>query len=620
MTMRRSAHPQTPPAADPVNPSACLRSWLLLVSLAAIAVYAITAGHGFAFDDGIAIEKNLHIRSLANLPEIFTHTEWAGGGLENYLYRPFTTVTYAVNYSLTGLSPWSYHVVNVLLHGVVSGLVLLLGLRWRLSIEAAGAAALLFAVHPIHVEAVANVVGRKELLPAFFLLVMVLSHPRAVQRGGTALLVPALAYAAAMLSKEIGVVGIGLVVLQDILLPEQRAARGRQQRRSYALYGAYLLGVVSFLLVHRAVAGTLPAEAIAFIDNPAAHSGTSVRWLTSLAVLGKGLALHALPVSQSPDYSFNAIPVVARLADPRLLGALGAVGAWFWLGLRKRNDAPVILLGATWYGLAILPASNLLFPVGTIFGERLLYLPGIGLFLAAAWCVREWLGRHSQVGFKIVVGTLTLGLAALAVRYAAVWGDEVELFRLATQHQPASTKAHYKLAELSLKAGRMDDALREARIAYRITPQNVRAGILIAEVRTRQGALEDAESILSEVLVREPDNPDALYGMGAVWRDRADYESAERFWLRALVLDPSHGPSLVDLGTLALFRADTVRAVALLRRGVASDPGKASGWYNLGLIYERRGESERAREAYGRFMEAAGPEYAEAVRALRERW
>jgi tetratricopeptide (TPR) repeat protein len=595
------------------------RGWLLLVVVAAVSVYLITIGHGFAFDDGIAIEKNLDIRSLGNLGQIFSHSEWESGGLENHLYRPLTTATYALNYALTGLSPWSYHLVNVLLHGVLSGLILLLGLRWKLPVEAAGAAALLFAVHPIHVEAVANVVGRKEILAALFVVLMVLVHPKAVRRGGLALLGPPLVYVAAMLSKEVGAVGMGLVIAQDVLLPDQRPAVGRPRLRSAALYGIYVVAFVAFLAVHRAVAGSLPLESIAFIDNPAANSGALARWLTGVAVLGKGIALHFVPLNLSPDYSFNAIPTVAGVTDPRFLGALGAIVAWFWLGLRLRRRAPAVLFGAVWYGIAILPASNLLFPVGTIFGERLLYLPGVGLFLAIGWCLQEWLGRRSRRLFRIAVGTLTMVLAALGVRYAAMWGDELELFRLATRHQPASTKVHYKLAELSLKAGRLDEALLEARIAYRITPRNVRSGILIAEVQTRQGALDAAESILSEVLRHEPDSPDALYGMGAVWRDRANYESAEHYWLRALTVDPNHGPSLVDLGTLALVRADTARAVALLQRGVASDPGKASGWYNLGLIYERRGDTERSREAYDRFIEVAGPEYAEAVRALRTR-
>lgn len=595
------------------------RRWAILVFLAAVGVYSLTIAHGFAFDDGIAIEKNVYIRSVGSLGKIFTHTEWAGGGLENHLYRPLTTATYAVNYAFTGLSPWSYHLVNVLLHGVVSALVLLLGFRLGLPAEAAGIAALLFAVHPIHVEAVANVVGRKELLAGIFLLALVLAHRRAWQRGGLAMLWPLLAFAAAMLSKEVGVVGIGLVAMLDFLFSGQRPRNSLERRRSAGLYAGYAGLLLLFLLIHRSVAGSLSPDQIPFIDNPAAHAGPWVRRLTAVGVLGKGLRLQFFPLGQSPDYSFNAISLIESPLDPRVLVTVAVLGSWLWLGFGLRQKAPVVLMAAGWYLVTVLPGSNLLFPVGTIFGERLLYVPSIGLALFAGWAVHGMLGKGIRRVQLAAIAGLILLLGTGSMRYASVWGDELQLFTLAATHQPASTKARYKRAEILLKSGRTEEALREGRVAYRISPENHRSGILVAEVLMRKDSLDEAESILGQILRRDPSNADALYGLGRVWRDRGDYGRAEAYWTRAINIDSQHAESLVDLGTLALLRADTAGAIRYLTRGVASDSLKAAGWYNLGLIYERRQDRARARKAFLRFLQVAGPEYGEAVRRIRDR-
>ena len=188
-----------------------------LVAILAIAAYAGTLGHGFALDDGPEVVDNAHVRSLAGVATVFTTSSWAGAGDASVpMYRPLTTLSYTVNYALGGLDPFGFHLANVLLHAAVCVLVLLLGLRVGLGLPAASVAAALFAVMPVHVEAVANVAGRKDLLVAVFSIGAILAHSRAMRRGGFALALAPLLVAGALLSKEAGLVLVGLLAAHDL--------------------------------------------------------------------------------------------------------------------------------------------------------------------------------------------------------------------------------------------------------------------------------------------------------------------------------------------------------------------------------------------------------------------
>ena len=130
------------------------------VAFAAVLPFVHTLGHGFAYDDGVEVVDNASIRTLDGIPRLFTQTAWSGAGHAVPAYRPVTTLTYALNHAVGGLHPLGYHLVNLLLHAGASVLLLVVLTRVALPLAAATMAALLFAVHPAHVEAVANVAAR----------------------------------------------------------------------------------------------------------------------------------------------------------------------------------------------------------------------------------------------------------------------------------------------------------------------------------------------------------------------------------------------------------------------------------------------------------------------------
>jgi Flp pilus assembly protein TadD len=606
--------------------------WEALVALVAVALFGRTVGFGWVYDDQMEIVLNSFVHSIRNLPLIFSNTVWAGSGMETYLYRPLTLVSYAANHLVSGLSPWSYHLGNVLLYAGISGMVVRVGRRWGLSTLAAGSAGLIFAVHPVHVEVVAAVFGRKDLLVAFFTLAMVLLHPLAVARGGWRALLPILAYACAMLSKEVGVVGLALVAGQDWLLSRDRSQLARDGRRARIFVG-YVATLLAYVLIRNAVTGGVGVPETFYMDNPLLAVSLWVRLSTAVAVIGKGLALQAVPLSLSPDYSFNAIPLVRSVFDLRFLGTLALLAGAGWGLWRSRNSTPALdaeggpapvafRMASVWYAVTVIPTANLLVTVGTIFGERLLFLPSVAVCLLAGIGLdrliqglrgpvratpgseraRKWVGGMVAAGAGLWVGFLLLQ----TLSYTDAWSDDIALFRQAVASVPNSTKANHKLGEELLRAGELGPSLPFLRRALEIAPDNAFAARTLEGARQQVVRLYLPSSTQDPVSARPPNDPEILYFLGVANREGGNLTEARRFWEAAVTADPTHVPSLGDLGALRLAQGDTTAALGHLRDAVRLDPSRAGAWFLLGRVHLANGDVDSAREALEAFIESAG--------------
>jgi uncharacterized membrane protein len=514
----------------PAREALRLPSWEAVAALAAVALYLRTVGFGWVYDDPMEVVLNTSVRSLSKLPEIFTTTVWAGSGMETYLYRPFAVLTYALNWQISGAEPWSYHLVNVLLHATAAVLVVRVALLWRLSALAAGFAGLLFAVHPIHVEAVAPVFGRKDLLATVFVLAFALTHRSALQRGGWRRAAAPLLLLCAMLSKEVGIVGLALVAAQDLRLEADRRAF-LARREVPLLYASHIFAVTLFLLVRTSVTGGMGIPDTAFWDNPLVAAPLAQRVATALVVAGKGVGLLLLPLGQSPDHSFDAIPVVASALDPRLLATLLGGAALVGVAVHPRLRPTVLPLAAMWYALALLPASNLLVVSGTLFAERLLYLPSVA-FCVAAGVLLAWAAERCRWVGLVAAGVVVVALSSATVAYARHWSDDVTLFRRAVAASPASTKAHHKLGEELLRRGELGDALRSLRRSLEIAPDNVFAAQTLDQARARVverwvgAAGERGAEGGAPTAGPLPRDPDILLVVGATLLARGDSTAA----------------------------------------------------------------------------------------------
>ena len=207
------SRPTDPPRAE----GAWDLPWATVAALVGAALYARTVGYGWVFDDQMDVVLNAYVQSWQHVGSLLTTTVWTGSGMETGLWRPVTSLSFLVNHSLSGLAPWSFHLVNLVLHAGVAALVVQLGRTWGLPAAAAGIGGILFAVHPAFVEVVAPASGRKDLLAALFVLLFLLAHDRARKEGGAWVFAAVGALAGAALSKESGFMALPLLAATEAI-------------------------------------------------------------------------------------------------------------------------------------------------------------------------------------------------------------------------------------------------------------------------------------------------------------------------------------------------------------------------------------------------------------------
>jgi hypothetical protein len=487
--------------------------WPLLCALVAVLVHWRAFGNGFALDDVRLVESNPAIESLAHLPKLFVEPYWSVAGEHYGIFRPLTIASYALNRALTGAGPMGFHIVNVLLHACVAALAWSALRRAGTHYGTALLGGLLFAVLPIHTEAVANVAGRAELLVALFVLAAWIANRRSNDVGAPARrwrLAASGLYFAAILSKE-GAVLAPVLFFADDALRSRGATRGRAAL--FAPYAVALAGMLALralaLGVHQAAEDTIP------LDNPAAAAGAWPRVLTALWVQLKYLGLCLAPRHLVSDYSFDAIPVARSLADPRVLAGIAfVVGlvtavAWGW-----RRSRPIALAALVWI-IFFIPSANLLFPTGTIMAERLAYLPSLGLCLAighlgAAFTAREQpVGtvRTRRIGVAVLAALVVLCLAARTWARIPDWRSNLALALADVATTPRSAKLQAGAGMFLADAGRFAEAEDHLRRAVAIFPDYAQMHYNLAVLLVNRGASEEARQHLRRAIELAPGNP-----------------------------------------------------------------------------------------------------------------
>jgi tetratricopeptide (TPR) repeat protein len=592
---------------------------LLLGPLIAVLLFLPTIRHGFVFDDQPVIGQNPLMRDLGDLPRLLVAPYWNTPTRERMLYRPVTSVSFAIDRAIvSGFDPRWFHLVNVLLHGLATALLTAWAattLPGRIGPLTAG---VLFAVHPVHVEAVAGIVGRAEILAACGVLGTLLCH-RAVLRapGGrrATAAIPA-AWALCLLAagaKESAVIAPVLCLLADLAFPA-----GAPRRRRVLLYAGYAAALAIYFAVRMQVLGTVGiGKPIAFVDNPAAAAGPIDGRLTALGAVARYTVLLLWPRHLSADYSFDQIPVIRTLAEPWALAGLLVVAGVLGGGAFLLRRAPAAGQALLWMAVSAAPTSNLLVFIGTLLAERLMYLPSAGLCLLAAAGAAALERRGA--GRLVLAAVAALGVAGAARTWIRLpeWRDDLALYASAARVSPRSARIRYNLGNAYLRGGRHAEAESEYREALAIYPDFGDAMVNLGLALVQRGRPTEALSILERGAARHPANADIAVNLGTAWRAAGDPERAAAEFERALRLDPGSARAWNNLGSLALARGDLSRALECLGRAVELDPGYVVFRVNHA---DALAASGRHGEAEAEFLEAhrLDPDQPEARRGLGE--
>ncbi|BFZ09595.1 hypothetical protein BsWGS_12633 [Bradybaena similaris] len=593
----------------------------------------------FVHDDLFAIKNNPDVTGWTPLLQLFGNDFWGtrmDDARSHRSYRPLCVLSFRLDYAISGGNPVWFHIVNTLLHTVVT-----LTLTWlclhvlHTSATCALLASCMFAVHPIHTEAVTGIVGRADVLAAFFFLLSLYTYcrcmtpgprtGRAVNCGGhsarpsAASLLPRLMFhlmislllaAAAMLCKETGLTVLGVSLLLDLTLHGRATARDLRHGKlgldgSLCLVrcAGLLLGAAALLLSRLWMMNFQQPEVFLEEANPASFSPSLVtRLLTYLYLPAFNLWLLLCPATLSYDWAGGSIPLVSSVSDPRNVTSLvfyTSIAGLAWTGAQRVSKvnkhgggetvdvSPIMAVGLL--VLPFLPASNLFFRVGFVVAERLLYIPSMGYCLLVAHGVQALWSRLAGLRLYVTLLYLLL-LVAWATRTLdrnRVWQSRHALFWSGVKELPHNDKMHYNLANLLKDQGQLDQAQTHYRTAIALNPKYASYYLNLGTVL---GNKTQARQHYVEALRLRPHHVGALVNLGSLLLNDGD-QSGLALVQQALALDPNNFEAVLTMAHALLVNDSLSQAGLYSTRALSLKPDSAKAHLCHGIYLHNTGQT-----------------------------
>ena len=467
------------------------------------------------------------------------------------MYSPLTALSYALEYHFTGLNPGVYHATSLFLHLANTALTMILVRLLLNSLWSAFFVALLFGIHPAHVESVAWAAERKDVLYAFFYLSSLAAYVLRLNGARTYFLSLAL-FVCALLSKPMAVTLPAALLLIDYL---KRGKNG---------LGLWPDKIPFFVL---------SALSAAMLLAPSGEGGAAPDWgnrlVTPLYNLGFYTYTLLWPFNLSAMYVQvpGGRPVYFALAAGALTG-ITLLWAYF------RRDRRLVF-GAAFFITMLLPVLQL-FPFGPVLSaDRYTYLSSIGVFIAAAACARRAWRTSNPVSRRIAAACAIIAVMALTVTArvrCAVWKDGVSLWSDTLKKQPQAIVPFVNLCGAYIAAGRDNEAALCLSQAIRRYPGNDDNYYNLGFLAARRGEFGKAEECFARVLLITPCHAPALNNMGNIYLLKGKAGEAARYYTQASQCDSSYSAAYLNLGKLALSDKDTAKAVFFYEKALRADP------------------------------------------------
>ena len=486
---------------------------LVLFFVLVFLIYGKTLGGDFVFDDRL-VAGNSNIFHLENFNNILTSPYWSK---ESGLYRPVTLLTYAANYSIFGTQPWSFHLVNLILYALSSYLVFVFVKKLTQKELPALLSGLIFLVLPIHSEAVANIIGRAEILALFFSLLFLLEilkeKPKHILAGLWLLL--------ALGSKEIAAAVIPL----SLILFLQKNTNLKYKDWSLIFWGGFIYFGARLQVLGWNYFSSLETS---IVENPLKFESFIPRTATAFKVLSLYLQKTFWPLNLCSDYSYNQIPVLKNFTNIHALFGLTiflALTALIFIFWRRK---PIVSFSAAIFVFSFLIISNIFFTTGTIAGERLMYYPSLGLVIIAAYLLNTLIEKHTR--FKKIILIPLLILVVLcgwqSHKRSLAWLSEKSLFSLDVKCAPHSVLSRSNYGAALYQAGDLENAEKE----------------LVAAEKIYNGY------------------PKGLNNLGLVYWKKGEKEKAKEYFLKALDFKFPYPGAYENLALMALESGDVKEA------------------------------------------------------------
>ncbi len=621
-------------ATLPLNQVAGSKNWLKIqclgIFLTVFVLYANTLGNAYALDDMIVLTKNTFTQQgIAGIDEIMTTDAFEGFFGKNFAfvvggrYRPLSIATFAIEYELFGLEhPWIYHFNNIVLYGLTCVLILLtLQKLFKAKFEGEYPwltvpfiAALIYAAHPIHTEAVANIKGRDEIMGmmgAIGTLYLCIRYFETSKLGYVLLALPV--FVLAILSKENAITFLAIIPLVYYFFYSDK---GLVKGLVSGLVLVVSAGLYFAIRTHYLSAPEIGGKTYEILNDPFAFSNQADRLATVAFTFGKYLQLLLFPHPLTHDYYPWQVPIYKWSNWQALLPTVFylGVGAYTIFGIFKKDP---IAFAVLYFFITISIVSNILFSVGIAMNERFVFMPSLGFAIIAAILLvkvtnyaktKNW-GYAKVLNSKtllIVLGVIMLGYSVKTISRNPVWKNDMTLFSTDVKLSPNSAKvANAYGGELATAADTaatpaqqkeyLNDAEKTLKRALEIYPQYSNAWLLLGNVYYKRDTdFTKAMECYSKAKEFNPNSFDAHYNLAIAYRDMNKYKDALLYLDLALQLKPEKAESVRQNRGEVYYRwgkfagqqqNNLPLAIEKINEAIKINPGTVYYYEDLGVAY-----------------------------------
>jgi hypothetical protein len=585
---------------------------VIIISLMVALFYGNTLSNQFALDDGMVILENKFVlKGISGIPDILTHDSFYGaiGNSENLSggrYRPLSLVAFAIENEMAGTNPFVFHLFNVI-YSLLTCIVFLSLLRKFLFKDhplAAFAATILFTIHPIHTEVVANIKSRDELFSLLFLLLTLffLLQYCLEQKKAKYMLLSLLCFSLALLSKENGIIFAAIIPATIYFFTHKKPSS------IIALSLPFWGVLLGYLLLRHAVLVPNPNEVKEVMDNPYLLASPLEKYATILLVLLRYLQLLFWPHPLTYDYSYNQIPYV-EFSAPIVWISIAVhllMLAVMIVGFRNKNILSWCMLV---YLSGMLLVSNIFINIGAPMAERFLFQSSAA-FAIALTAIGIPLFHKLKGNEKLKSITVTVFLLPVIVICGWItiernknWHSNETLFlhdvKISSRSARANAYAGVALIKLcdqapedSLKRMYATSSLQYLKIADDIKPQYITTLLNMGVAYSRLDSVQAAEAVWEEARIVSPGNK------------------------KLIGYDKYLGEMYYKTGMEKARNKELFACIADLEKAVRYDPNNTNGWYNLGGAYFTTGEFDKAKRCWEKTLQL-NPEYENASAGLK---
>jgi Flp pilus assembly protein TadD len=594
----------------------------------AVLVYLNSLNGGFVFDDIRGILKNEDIRTdETSVGRLWLDDFWGGAmsrEQSHKSYRPLTVLSYRyLNYAIWRLEPFSYHVINVLMHAAATGLFVKVTCMVNGDGHVPTIAGSLFAVHSIHAEAVNNIVGRAELLSALFFLLCFMAYVQSCSIVSGSIgtdwrwfSVSLLLAALSMLSKEQGVTCLGVCTVYDVLAHFDDLLLLIASKLKPKIKGMHIERAQSFHVFYRLITTALFLIVILYfrltmnggtqpIFKPeelraAFHANRQTRILSFGYIHAFNAWLLLCPYTLCCDWSLGSIPLVHSLTDVKNLAPLAlyvtiAIVAVYSLTRTKANERLAVGMSLAFLVLPFIPSSGVVFRVGFVVAERILYLPSMGYCMLVGLGARNLLARLGSTTHVALFCVLLL-MSIKTCERNNDWETDISLYRSGVKMNPLNAKM-YSNYGLELK-NRGEQA--KAKLVYeeglRVDPNYSEIMFNLGNIYSDQGNLEEAKQYFERALQSSYTRPQALNNLATMLLKLGKTREAEQRFLELIQLKPDHAQAYNNLASLYGQTKRFNKAEEMFKKAIIVLPTYTEAHFNYGTLLYQMGRMDEAED------------------------